>query len=233
MSNYPPPGYYPPANPAYYPPERPRSGCGGCLKWFLIISGILFLLLIALCCGAGFYAQNYFKKSVTDKPDEVRKISEEIISMRVPDSLEPVGGGRFKVPLSGTFLGQGAVYADKDKTSMLLIGSFGDIFGPGFKDQLMQSLENGPGQKKPANQDDKSDRAEELKDVVKSSINAEIGGEKAVFEMTQGVGVKSNKKKIRVQGAFRGRTGPALLIIDAEEATLSREAAEGIIRSMK
>jgi hypothetical protein len=230
MSNYQQSGNVSPGYAQDYPPERPRSGCGGCLKWFLIISGVLFLIMIGLCCGGVFYAQSYIKNSVTDKQEEVEKISNEIITMSVPKPLEPVGGGRFKIPLVGTLVGQGCIYADKNKTSTLLVGSFGDVFGPDFKDQFVKGLESGADQKKPAN---KTDKSEELTDVKKSKIEKTIGGQKAVFEITQGVGAESKKKKIRVQGAFQGKTGPALLIIDAEEATLSREAVDGIINSME
>ena len=57
MSNYPPqqgsplPGYPQDG----YPPQRPRSGCGGCLGKFLIFLGVIFLLIIVLCCGGIFY----------------------------------------------------------------------------------------------------------------------------------------------------------------------------------
>ena len=47
-----------------------------------------------------------------------------------------------------------------------------------------------------------------------------IQGPKAVFDISEGIGVKSGKKKIRVQGAFKGKTGPAMFILDAEEDTL-------------
>ena len=59
MSNDPPPqGYPPPGYPqAGYPSQQPRSGCGcGCVGKFLILLGVVFLLIIATCCGVIYYS---------------------------------------------------------------------------------------------------------------------------------------------------------------------------------
>ena len=104
MSNYPQPGY-PPGQPVPgypqdgYPPERPRSGCGcgGCLGKLLIFLGVIFALILALCCGGFFYV----KSSFTDQPAAAQEISDEIASLRLPAALEPVGGVRLKMPLTG------------------------------------------------------------------------------------------------------------------------------------
>ena len=232
MSNYPQPGY-PPATvvdtpPSVYPPQR-RSGCGGCLVSVLIFLGVIFLLAIALCCG-GFY---YLKSSFVARPAEVQQISDEIASLRVPPPLEPVGGGRIKVPFVGTLVGEAAIYSDKGHTSMLILGSFGNAFGEKFKDDFLKNMESGQFQPKAGENRPNQDKAEELKDIKKTRLEPMIGDQKAGFEITQGVGVKSNKRKIRVQGGFLGKSGPAMLIIDAEEQTLSAEKVKEIIESIK
>ena len=60
-----------------------------------------------------------------------------------------------------------------------------------------------------------------------------IQGEKAVFEITEGVGVQSNTPRIRVQGGFKGKTGPAIFILDAEEETLPLEKVQEMIESIE
>ena len=203
MSNYPPPGYpqgqpapgYPQAG---YPPPQPRSGCGGCLGKFLIFLGVVFVLIIAMCCGGIFYARQYFASSMTKQPAEVQKISDEIISVTVPAPLEPVGGGRFRMPLVGTPLGQGVLYSDKNQKNLLILASIGAAFGPQLKEQVLQALESGTSQKQASSE--VNEMHEELKDVKKTKIEPTILGEKAVFDITEGIGVQSNKKKIRVQG---------------------------------
>src|SRR5271165_6105339 len=127
MSNYPPPQGFPTQGypQETYPPQPPHSGCGGCLGKFLIFLGVIFLLIIALCCGGFFYLRSYVASSVSQRPAEVQTISDEIISIRAAP-LEPVAGGRFLVPIVDKSLGQGAVYSDKNHKSILVLASFGE-----------------------------------------------------------------------------------------------------------
>ncbi|MGO9112254.1 MAG: hypothetical protein ACLP9L_23750 [Thermoguttaceae bacterium] len=230
MSNYPPPqGFpehgYPQEN---YPPQQPRSGCGGCLGKFFIFLGVVFLLIIAICCG-GFY---YVKSSFTDQPAEAQKISDDIASLRVPAPLEPMGGGRVKIPFSGTLIAEVAIYSDKEHKCVVILGSIGEALGQNFKEQLLQNMESGQFQQKPGD-NDKNDKSEALKDVKKSRVERTIRDQKATFEIAEGVGAKTNVRKIRVQGDFLGKSGPAILVIDAEEKTLSEEKVKELIDSIE
>ena len=233
MSNY-PPANYPPSHltPGYpqdgYPPQQPRSGCGGCLGKFLILLGVIFLLFIAICCGGFFYV----KSSFTDQPAEAQEICDEIATLRLPELLDPVGGGRLNIPLVGTLIAEGAVYSDKEHKNVLIVGSFGEALGQGFQDQLLESLDSGQFQQKIADKD-KNDKREKLRDEKTSRMERTIRDRKAVFEITEGVGVTSNQQKIRVQGHFQGKTGPAILIIEAEEETLPKEDIQKIIESIE
>ena len=232
MSNYPPPQGFPPQEypPSGTPPQQPRSGCGGCLGKFLILLGVIFVLILAMCCGGVFYVRSYIASAITQKPAEVKAISDEIISMNVPEVLQPEAGGRFRAPIVDKPLGQGAFYADKNHKCVLVLGSFGEMFGPQLKDQILQALESGQAPNQAAN---KNQNREELKDVKTTKRERTILGQKAVFDISEGTGVQSGKKKIRVQGAFQGKTGPAVLILEAEEDTLSREKVDEMIKSIE
>jgi len=228
MSNYPsqqgfPQQGYPQEG---YSPGPPRSGCGGCLGKFLIFLGLIFALIIAVCCGGFFYV----KSSFTGQTADVQGISEEIASLRVPPPLEPVGGTRLKVPLAGTLVYEGAFYASKDRKSFLILVSFGEAFGQQFRDQILQGFQSGQVQQQSTN---KSGKSEELKDVKKTTRERTIQGEKAVFDIREGIGVQSGKQKIRVEGAFQGKSGPTILTLDAETDTLSREKVDALIDSIQ
>jgi hypothetical protein len=234
MSNYPSPGQQP-GQPAFgapqqgYPPQQPpRSGCGGCLGKFLIALGVLFALLIAVCCGGFFYFKSWAANAVTQDPAEVQKISDEVISVQVPAPLEPVGGGRFKMPIAGTYIGEGVVYADKNQKGSLILASFGDDYAQ-LQDSMLQAL-SGQGQNQSAA---KNDKTEQLKDAKKTRLEPTIQGEKALFEISEGIGVQSGKQKIRVQGAFKGKSGKAIFVLDAEEDTIPREKVDEMIDSIK
>ena len=104
--------------------------------------------MVAMCCGGVFYLKSYIASAMSKDPAEVQKISDEIISIHVP-RLEPLGGGRFPLPIVGKALGQGAFYADKNHKSFLIVASFGEAFGPQFKEQMLQGLEAGQFQEQP------------------------------------------------------------------------------------
>jgi hypothetical protein len=174
--------------------------------------------------------KSYIASSTSQQPAEVQKISDEIIAIRVPAPLEPVGGGRYEVPIIGKSLGQGAVYSDKNHKSVLILASIGDAFGPQIKEQILQGMESGQSQPRSANKDQNH---EDLKDAKTTKRERTIQGEKAVFNITEGTGVQSGKKKIRVHGEFQGKTGPAVFILEAEEDTLPREKVEKMIDSME
>jgi len=231
MSNYPPQQGFPQQGypPDGYYPERQRSGCGGCLAKFLIILGVVFALIIALCCGGIFYIF-YGMSSVTNQPAEVRQIGDEIASFRVPAPLEPVGGARLKIPLTDTLIYEGAVYADKDRRDLLTLVSFGAVFGEQFEDQFLKSFQSGQAQQKSAG---KGGQSEELKDVKKTRRERTIQGEKAVFDISEGVGTQSGKQKIRAQGAFKGKAGPTMFFLDADKESLSREKVDELIDSIE
>jgi hypothetical protein len=151
--------------------------------------------------------------------------------MKVPSPpFSPSFGGRFNMPFAGTYLGEGAAYTAQGQKAVLLVASFSDTFGPQFKDQLIKGLEAGPGENKGGSNDDAH---EELKDKKTSKVEKTIRGQSALFDITEGVGVKTGVKKIQVQGAFQGKSGPAILFITAEEKTLSREDVDKIIQSIE
>ncbi len=151
------------------------------------------------------------------------------LPMQIPPPLQPVAGGRYKIPFTDKPLGQGANLRLAGQEGDFDCGVVQDAFGPQFKDQLMKNLSAGPSQQTPSENDDLN---EALKNLKESTVERTINGETAQFHITQGEGIKSGTKKIRVNGAFQGNTGPAMLIISAEEATLSREKIDEIIKSI-
>jgi hypothetical protein len=172
------------------------------------------------------------KNSTTQQQGEVQAISDEIASIRIPQPpLEPKAGGRFKFPIVGP-VGEGAIFtagSGPKPNAVLIVASFSDAFGPQFKQQLMQGLESSSNQQKASENDDLN---EELKDTKDSTVDRTIRGQTAKFHISEGTGVKSGKKKIKVNGAFQGKTGPALLMIMADEQTLSREKVDDVIQSI-
>jgi hypothetical protein len=228
MSNYAPPGLQPTAysQPGYPPPPQPSGcGCGGCLGKFFLLLGVLFFLLIVLCGGAVYFGYQSLNKSISRQPAAIQAVQEEIASLQVPPQLKPVAGGH--VNILGTDLGEGVVYSAADgKCAMIVARPAGNQVPQNL---LVLSLIWAEKQQHPtANMD----LMEDLREVKTNSMARTIGGQEATFEISQGVGVKSGKKKIQVQGTFQGKSGSTLLIISAEEDTLSRKQIDEIIKSI-
>jgi hypothetical protein len=240
MSNYSQPGYSAASPPADYPqdgypPQQSRSGCGcgcgGCLGKFLIFLGVIFLLLILACAGSVYWlVKSYIPSSITREQAEVQAISDEIVSIHAAP-LEPVAGGRFRMPIVGKSIGEAAIYADKGHNCVLILAVIGDAFGPQFREQIVQIIESDSNEKQGNHNND--ERNEELKDVKTSTIEHTIHGEKTNFIVTEGVGVQSGKEKIRVRGTFHSQAGPGILILDAETQVLSRQQVDEMIDSIK
>ena len=56
---------------------------------------------------------------------------------------------------------------------------------------------------------------------------------RAVIRRSRDSGCGGCLAKIRVQGTFKGKTGPAIFVLDAETETLSRAKVDEIIGSME
>ena len=221
MSNYPPPGMPPTAypQPAYPPPPQPSGcGCGGCLGKLFMLLGVLFFLMIVVCCGGGYLL---LRNSVATNAAGVDGIKDEITTMQVPQPLQPVFAARIKQ------VGEEVIYAAPDQKAIVRLTSFSDTFSTQYREMVRWMLESVQNQPVPA-----ENGGEELKDLQESIIERTIRGEKVQFHIYEGVGVKSGTRKIRVDGEFKGKSGPTVLTIRAEEATLSREKVDAIIQSI-
>jgi hypothetical protein len=220
MSNYPQPGYQQGTPGPAYPPQQSGCGCGGCLGKILIFVGVVFVLLIAVCCGGIYYLMSSFKQ----QPAEVTAMTEGIISINAAP-LEPELGLRLKNPLTGTYYGESAIYADTShKATMILVSC-----DPQYTEFFIQFIRSKAAQNQPPS----GEENEELKNKKTTELEPAIQGEKAHFEIDEGVGVQSGKKKIRVQGEFKGKSGPAFFTLNAEADLLSLEKVKEMIKSMK
>src|SRR5262245_24497058 len=80
-----------PINP-YDSPSTPRPGMSSSTK-VLVVLGIGFCALMLVCCGGlgmgGFYFYRVASKAMITDPDEIRRVTNEIVTITIPDSFEP------------------------------------------------------------------------------------------------------------------------------------------------
>ena len=94
--------------------SRPNSGCGTKL---LLGLGIATAVGIVVLCAGGYFMFQKMKDSVTNDPIEVQKISDEIVSVDLPDGLEAQFGMDLKIAGQGMSM---AVFGDEDASVFVM-----------------------------------------------------------------------------------------------------------------
>jgi hypothetical protein len=208
------------------PPPRPGLGCGTKL---LILLGALFLLLILVCCGGGFIAVSYIKHLATSEPAAVKAATDEITSIDVPPVLEPAGALDLRVPLSGKLVMVFAAYSDKaDPKNYLMLAAAGKVLDPQTQGRIRQVFEESLGR------DDASEEGrEQLVERKESQKKRVIRGQEAVFTITKGIGAESRKPRLEVQGTFQGRSGTAMLLLEADTQRLPEQKVLDMLDSIE
>ena len=210
---------------AWAPPPQTGMGCGTKL---LIVLGLLFLLMILVCCGGFFGLGYYVKHAVTQDSVAVKDITEDITEIEIPSPLEPAGAGRFASPVGGKLLALGAAYVDRQRDGILILIAAGDMFDEQTQLKIRQSLEQALQQGGV-----KKESREELQQRKESRKEMTIRGEKATFTIVQGVGAQSHEPRIQVQGVFQGEIGPVMLTLDANAERLPEDKVIKMLDSIK
>jgi len=215
-----------PMNP-YDEVQPPRQGMSGTTK-VLLGFGIGCGLLLLLCCGVfglgGVYVAQLAKKSVTEDAGKIREITDEVVSIKLPESLTPKYAVDMPIPIFGGRLMCGAFYQGATDDEFVGLGEFGQQMAGGgdFEEQLRQSMrENQPGDH------------EELDVKESDTIETKVNDEDAKFKLVRGDAPKTKQEYWEVTGAFHGNGGPAILILRLRTANYDKQQVLDIVNSMK
>ena len=90
-----------PMNP-YDSPESGKPGMSGTAK-VLMVFGIGFVVLAVLCCGGvgffGYWGYNLAKNAMSQDPETIRRVTDEIVTIAIPDAFEPQMSMDMKAPV--------------------------------------------------------------------------------------------------------------------------------------
>ncbi|MCA8990641.1 MAG: hypothetical protein KDA69_05185 [Planctomycetaceae bacterium] len=183
-------------------------GCGG-------------ILGIVVCCGAFTYFASQMMK-ITDDPNKIAALREEIIGIDIPDTLPPVMGGdmnffAFKVKMVG--------YGEAEGHFLLLMGMDIPDANP---DQMDQQLKMQANQQ--LNQQGKNVQIQESE-----TRTLMIDGEERNFVFAKGTmttkdGQTSDVRQ--VTGTFRSRNGVGLVIYIIPEEEWNEEQTIQMLESI-
>jgi len=125
-----------PMNP-YDTPEHVRPGMSGTTK-VLLGMGIGCGVLVLLCCGffgaSTFWLVRAAQHALTEDPNEIRRLTDEIVAIKIPDSLPPKAGMDLSVPIVGSkFMTWVAYGAKNDRNGLFLAQFAGSSFNSVFQ----------------------------------------------------------------------------------------------------
>ena len=208
-------------------PQKP--GMSGGMKALLIV-GIIFGLLILLCCGGlvgfGIYMQSYVSDAMSDDPTIIAERTAQFVEMEIPAQFAPTMSLDMTIPLSDETLMVWVVYADEPSNSMLMMASLGPMIAQQNEDQIRQQLEQSMRQQGVG--------AEEGVDEWESSVKEiEVRGEPVEFNFAVGKNANTEAQRIQVNGMFEGKSGPVMLILSADAEVIDEQAIVEMIQSIK
>ncbi|MDZ7620091.1 MAG: hypothetical protein U1E05_24070 [Patescibacteria group bacterium] len=199
-----------------FSPDSPRPGMSTGSKVLLVL-GIIFLVMILLCCGGvltvGYMGQRYMEKSVSEDPQVVRQVTAEIAEVDIPEGLEPAFSMDMKVPFTGQPAVAWVVYRDQPSDSMLMLSSFGEVVDSTNREQLqaqmLQSMhEQGLSQEETTGPREVSER------------QITVSGTPETFTFITSKAPETDQPRLEVSGAFTGPRGGLVLFLfngDAEK----------------
>jgi len=213
-----------PMNP-YDTPEHVRPGMSGTTK-VLLGMGIGCGVLVLLCCGffgaSTFWLVRTAQKALTEDPGEIRRLTDEIVNIKIPDSLPPKAGMDLSLPFVGTQFMTWVSYGVEDHNGLFMAQFSEELVKQGdmqaqWKDSMRQS-----GQKE----------WDDIKVEESDKIELTVNGKAATFTINKGQDSKS-KEVWQVMGSFAGKGGPAMFVMKANTEEFSREQLGEILNSMK
>ena len=208
------------------PSPPPPRGMSTGVKVLLIV-GIIFFVLVLLCCGGLFLIGRHFAQEVSYDPVVVKATTDKIAQIEIPELLKPKASMDLKVPIVNKTIMKMATYADDTGKSTLKLAAMGDMFAGQNEAQMRASIDQSLQQ-----QGVNNERPEQIQNGDISTKDVQIGGKTAKFTIIKGQGTTTHSPRIQVNGGFQGHSGPAMLILDADAEKLTPEKVNAMLESI-
>jgi hypothetical protein len=185
-------------------------------------------VLVLLCCGGLGIAAYFFGRSfdLSEDPARVREVTEEIISIDVPEAIEPKVSLDWTMPFVNRRMVSMAVYADRDEHSALVLfqlnEGLGQVNPETMRSQFEQSMRDSGG-----------GEWNEVKLDESETAKREINGAEAEFTVGRGKVEKTDREVWQAMGSFAGKGGAAMLFLQLDAADFSKEQVIAVLDSMK
>ena len=191
------------------PPPRPASGGGTKLLLGIAIGcGVVMLLGCAGLFVAVYFAQQWFKESMSQDPAVVRQATAQMAEIEVPQGLAPSASFTPSLPFgkAQSPLPNFVIYADQASNSMLMLTSIGNRAHPQARAQMQQQMDDAFRQRGNASSQDFQSEESHVKEI-------KIGDQTAKFVVSKGRSANSKQNRIVVQGTFDGNSGLLVMLM--------------------
>jgi hypothetical protein len=204
----------------YDSPETATRKMSGTTK-LLVGLGVGCATVGLLCCGGfaaiSFLTGDYTSRTTNSFASAVRGRTAEIADMELPERLSPVTS--VQASRSGQASMTCVAYADSLTNSSLAMAEFDQSSAENMRGQLDDSLGGAL-------------RREELLGEESEKLECQIHGQQATFTVIKGTGQETQQPYWRASGTFRGKNGPAILVLQLRSPNYTKQQLIEVLKSI-
>jgi hypothetical protein len=214
-----------PAEPEFgtTPPARRKMGTGAKV---LLTLGVVFGVVLLLCCGVVGYFTYVIRKSMTTDPAAVHEITAKIVTIDLPPQFAPAMAiDDFSVPGTGVTFSL-AIYAENPAGNTIMLAA---IRGKDIEKMSQQQLEmqlkqttaSQPGGAKQMTIDETHQHP------------VTVRGKPVSFTFSKGKETQSGKPWLQASGMFQSESGMTMFIFNGDASKYSEEQVVKIIETIR
>lgn len=202
-----------------------RGGCGRIVTAGL---GCGCLTTMALCCGVLGLGVYTFATMASDDPVRIVEVRRGIAELEIPEEFTPSASFDLVLPIVDRRVATWVLYEGRDEHSALILAELGpDVSANADLDQLIEKLDEFLAQGGADRDDVEVEESERLQLLIRD--------EQAEFVLARGKPEQrdDDRQYWLVTGKFRGRDGPAVLLMIVDAETLDRQQIVEMIESIR
>ncbi|HEY3968452.1 MAG TPA: hypothetical protein VGM05_28145 [Planctomycetaceae bacterium] len=195
-------------------------------KVLLILGTIAGLGLVVCCGGAGFLYYKFKDAiSVTKDPVEVKKQTEELVTIEIPSTFTPLASTRVATPVVNMKMIMYQSGAGNEDAMVLMEMSAPGADPKQMRDQMLQQMRTQQAQGSGFNS--------QINAQSKETRKFKINGDDVEFDFIKGTRGSDPTVYRQIVGVFQGRNGFILLMLMIRDSDYDEEAVLKMIKSIR
>lgn len=202
------------------PPEK--KGMSGGVKILLILLAVAGICLV-LCCGVGFYFARQVGQSMSTDATVIEARTREMADIEIPPQFTPTMSMAIKIPMAPKMLI--AMYTPAGAEGQLMLMQIDMPMDQGqlnSEEQLDQMMR----------QSGQQGQQRQLEITETEARTFTINGQDVTFQFGKGTDRNSGDEWRQVVGAFPGKTGTVILMLQVEESAWDEDAVVQMLESL-